>query len=56
MRSGDQRLALAMASVLRRSWAKHAPASSVEVDLGHWARRLVEGGAAGLAWWRIRES
>jgi hypothetical protein len=54
MTSSEQRLALAMAGVLRRAWANPEPPTAPDVDLAHWAERLVEGGVAGLAWWRLR--
>jgi hypothetical protein len=54
MTSSERRLALAMASVLRRAWAAPDPPTAPEVDLARWVERLVEGGVAGLAWWRLR--
>ena len=54
MTSSEQRLALAMAGVLRKVWAAPDPPTAPEVDLVRWAERLVEGGVAGLAWWRLR--
>jgi hypothetical protein len=54
MTSSEQRLALAIAGVLRRAWSAPEPPTAPEVDLARWAERLVEGGVAGLAWWRLR--
>jgi len=56
MTRSDQALALAIASALRRAWAEAAPEYRPAVDLGRWAERLVEGGVAGLVWWRIRHT
>ena len=56
MNLSDERLALAIASVLRRSWADPGPPVAPDLDLGRWVKRLVEGGVAGLAWWRIRRT
>ena len=55
MTSSGQRLALAIAGVLRRAWADAGPPIvPVDVDLARWVERLIEGGVAGLAWWRLR--
>jgi len=57
MTTSEQRLALAIASVLRRSWAADAPpVARPEADLQLWAERLIAGGVGGLAWWRLRET
>lgn len=54
---GGQHLALAIASVLRRSWAPEAAAGGMPPpeNLDRCIQRLVDGGVGGLAWWRLRE-
>ena len=52
-----ERLALAMAGVLRRSWAADAPSVvRPEVDLQRWAERLIDGGVGALAWSRLKDT
>ncbi len=52
----DEALALAIAGALRRAWADPGPPRVPAVDVRRWAERLVEGGVAGLAWWRIKNT
>jgi Uncharacterised nucleotidyltransferase len=56
MTTSEQRLAVAIASVLRRSWAGAdiSPVELPEVDLVRWVKRLIDGGVASLAWARLR--
>jgi hypothetical protein len=58
MTAAERQLALAIAGVLRRSWAdgEGLPFELPGVDLERWAARLIEGGVAALAWSRVRET
>ena len=58
MTPSEQAVALAIASVLRRSWARldASPCELPTVELDRWVERLIAGGVAGLAWSRLRET
>ncbi len=58
MTVSEQRLALAMAGVLRRSWAAEdvVPVAHPETERERWVQRLIDGGVGGLAWLRLRKS
>jgi hypothetical protein len=56
MNPAELELAAAIGATLRESWRGTVSPFVPAVDLPteQWAQRLIEGGVAGLAWWRIR--